>query len=252
MSARRRLQGVALLAWLVAGVAPAARAADDKGVLLRPLAGAEVDWEAGTVTVEAGAAADLQMPGPDAARAAAQRQARAQATAILKDALRALPLGGGRKLSTAAAAAAAGRAKIANIDHQSNGGVILRLQVSFADLTEPVSGPAGAREESAAVPDAGVEAPSPTRAGKKADDDEAIAIAVASMPLSVAPEVVVDGKERTLGSAVYRLGEPPSGKAALAAKKDKTGRLLLKLPPGEAARLEGARAVIFVRSVSKR
>jgi hypothetical protein len=64
--------------------------------------------------------------------------------------------------------------------------------------------------------------------------------------------VVVDGKERRLGSAVYRLGEPPSDKNAVPAKKDRAGRLLLKLPPSEAARLQGARAVIFVRSVPKR
>ena len=40
--------------------------------LVRPLAGAEVDWSAGTVTARAGAAADMRMPSPDAARPGAK------------------------------------------------------------------------------------------------------------------------------------------------------------------------------------
>ena len=65
--------------------------------LIRPLAEAEVDWTAGTITVNAGAAADMRMPGPQTARPGAERRARAAATEKLRAALRLLPLRKGQK-----------------------------------------------------------------------------------------------------------------------------------------------------------
>src|SRR5262245_17940136 len=75
-------------------------AAGDGGPLKQTLAGAAVDWEAGTVTASAGAAADLRMPSVDLARPGAQRRAHAGAVAKLRAALASLPLGSGNnKLS---------------------------------------------------------------------------------------------------------------------------------------------------------
>ena len=99
--------------------------------LVRPLAGAEVDWSTGTVTASAGAAADMRMPSPDAARPGAERRARAAAIEKLRVALRALPLRGNERLSEKQVEAALGRASTTRSEYQSNGGVVLGVGVKF-------------------------------------------------------------------------------------------------------------------------
>src|SRR5262245_33219271 len=81
---------------LLAGAAHADRASD---ALKQTLAGAAVDWEAGTVSATGGAAADLRMPSVDLSRPGAQRRAHAAAVAKLRAALTTLPLGSGNKLT---------------------------------------------------------------------------------------------------------------------------------------------------------
>jgi hypothetical protein len=285
VSLRRRWRCLAAslaLGWL--GVSAGA-SAETRNALVRTVAGAEVDWEAGTVTVSAAAAANLRLPGPDAARPAAQRAAEKRAAERLTEALEALPLSAGRKPTAAAVKFAVGRAKVKDVDYQSNGGVLLSLEASFADLGRPAAAIAGRAEAGDAVkrPAAKGRGRAAEPAGTNGDDpgsDEAptekaepepaadpakasgrpspsdapkepeLTIAVPSMPLEIAPRVVVGGTVGTLASAVYRVGEPPAGTKAVTAKRDKSGRLVVTGAPG--ARFDGAHAVIFVRSVGKR
>jgi hypothetical protein len=258
-------------------IAPMALAAGKTGSpLLQTVADAEVDWEAGSVTARAGAAADLRLPGPDAARPAARRAAEQQAVVRLTQALEALPLAGTRHLSPQVIAAVVGRAKARDIDYQSNGGVMLSLGVDFADLateTEksapaapaPVAKPARLGHAPAQGKIAATKVPDLERAPAPGKPREAhpegvasgavvpeLLLSVASMPLELAPRLLVGGVEKSLGSAVYRLGEAPRARKAHPAKRDKSGRLVVSLPPAEAERAEGAHAIIYVRSVTKR
>jgi hypothetical protein len=98
----------------------------------RGVAGAEVDWSVGTVTAQAGAAADIRMPGPNAARPGAERRARAAAEAKLSSALGELGLD---KLSKDKPTA------VSRIEYQSNGGVVLWLSVRFSDLVPAKAAP---------------------------------------------------------------------------------------------------------------
>jgi hypothetical protein len=251
-----------------------------KSPLLQTVGQAEVDWEAGTVTAQGAAAADLRLPGPDAARPAARRAAEKQASARLGEALSDLPVSGTHRLPPPAIAAAVARAKARDLDYQSNGGVVLRLAVDFTDLaaeaekattSEQVPAPKAPRRSVPASDKGAVSA----RPGARVPDLERapaaavpggthregipsgavvpeLLIAVPSMPLELAPRVLVGGVERRLGSAVYRLGEPPRAHKAHPGKRDKSGRLVLTLPTAEAAEVEGAHAIIYVRNVTKR
>lgn len=187
------------------------------GGLVRPLGDAKVDWEAGVVIAEAGAAADIRMPSIDAARAGAERRARAAAEAKLRDALARLPLGGRRKLDAAAIDRAIGRAK-AEVDYQSNGGAIVRLAARVADT--------------AGGPDAG---------------DAEVVLAVASMPLEAAPVAVVAGKPAPVAAARYRVGPAPATARARKAKRDGEGRLVIE---GDTP-LGAASVIIYVGKVEK-
>jgi hypothetical protein len=220
VSSGRALAACGALA-AVLGAPAGARA--ESSTLARPLGGATVDWRAGVVIARAGAAADLRLPGPENARPAAERQARKRAADILRAALPGLPLGGGRKPAPDKIEAAIGRAK-AEVEYQSNGGVLLALVVPFADLT------------GAAPP-----------AGDKKTDTE-VAIAAASAPLLAAPPLLVGQRRVAVRAARYELGEPPAAVKALAARSDKEGALVLrKEPDGQA--LSEARVVIYVKSI---
>src|SRR5262245_35533129 len=135
--AGRALAAVAALACLVAGAARA----DRDGPLKQTLAGAAVDWEAGTIVASAGAAADLRMPSVDLSRPGAQRRAQAAAAAKLRAALAGLPLGSGNKLSNAEIDRAVGRARPVDVQYQSNGGAIVRSELRFGDWLDPPSSP---------------------------------------------------------------------------------------------------------------
>jgi hypothetical protein len=203
----------ALAAALVAG--PAASPAG----LLRPLAEAEVDWTAGTVTANAGAAADMRMPGPQTARPGAERRARAAATEKLRAALRQLPLRKGQKATDKEIETALTHASTSRIEYQSNGGVVLWLRVDFADLGEgkpPASSP--------------------------------VLLATKSMELQARPLALVDGKEVALLRVGYRQGAAPA--EAIQVKVDGQGRLVLdKARQCTAEQLAAGPVVIYVQRV---
>ena len=190
----------------------------------RPLAGAEVDWSAGTVTASAGAAADMRMPSPAAARPGAERRARAAALDKLRAALRALPLRGKQRLGEKQVEAALGHASTTRIEYQSNGGVVLWVGVRFTDLV------ASATTTSTS-----------TTTGL-------VALAVGAMPLELAPLLVAGAKEIVLGHARYHQGPPPAG--AISVRRDDKGRLLL--PSGSETTLDqlaGGPVVIYLQRV---
>lgn len=200
----------------LAGLRPVWARAAGQGTpqkLREPLGECEVDWEAGLVVAHAGAAADLRLPGPDAVRAMAEKQARARAAAKLKSALERLPLGPGRTPSKSQIEAALGRATPSRIEYQSNGGVLLSLAVRFADLA--------------------------AAAGEHGDD---LTLAVTSTALEAVPTVVMGGREVAVSHAVYRFGDAPA--AAVPGRRDAQGRITAE---GTWKGTEKVRAVIYVR-----
>jgi hypothetical protein len=225
----RRSSGsrAALVAAAVALTAVAARGEDagPTAALVEHHDGVEIDWRAGTVTARAGAAADLHMPGADVARAGSVRRAEAAARERLERALAALPLGGERKLPTAAAARALAHARTTGTEFQSNGGALVSVTVRFVDWLEPPPAP---------------------------DAPAAITLAVPAMRLAASPLAKIGDAERPLGAAVYRVGAPPQDAKAVAAKVDHAGRLVIdaKHAPSAGALATGA-ALIYVGKVLK-
>ncbi len=219
--ASQRPAGVRRLALaLLLGICAApVQAAED--ALVRPLGAGEVDWGRGLVRVRAGAAADLRMPGPDAARADAQRRARNRAQELLREVLADLPLGPGRKLSKAAVEAAVGRARMPPVDYQSNGGVLLALELGFADLDPP-------------------------RRWDK-EPPPGLSVAVTSMPLE-ARATLLFRKEELTTTALYRLDDPP--KDVVRVRRDRSGRLVL--PAGTLPPPPQSPVVIYLRTIARR
>ena len=195
------------MAVVVAVAVPRAGAATTAS-LIRPSAGAEVDWSAGMVTASAGAAADMRMPSPAAARPGAERRARAAAVEKLRAALRALPVRGKQRLEEKKVEATLGRASTTRIEYQSNGGVVLWVGVRFEELVDSASTTATA-----------------TRS---------VVLAVAAMPLELAPVLVSGGKEIVARRARYHQGPPPAG--AISVRRDDKGRLLF--PEGSQSALD--------------
>jgi hypothetical protein len=113
-------------------VLAAAAQAASPDAFKRTVAASEVDWSAGVVTAQAGSAADIRMPGPNAARPGAERRARAAAEAKLSAALHALGLD---NLTTGKTAS------VSRIEYQSNGGVVLWLSVRFSELVPAKAAP---------------------------------------------------------------------------------------------------------------
>ena len=179
---------VRLLPILWLALTAAAQAAEP-AAFKRMVAGAEVDWSAGVITAQAGSAADIRMPGPNAARPGAERRARATAEEKLSAALRELGLETSNKDKPGLS-----HATVSKIEYQSNGGVVLWLSLPFSDV---VPGKAAAR-----------------------------ALKVPSMPLAFAPVLVAGGKEVRVASATYR---PAAGgpKDVLSVRRDEKGRLVL-------------------------
>jgi hypothetical protein len=231
-SSRRGATSRAALALLVlvavgvgwpAGWARADRAAD---ALKQTLAGAAVDWEAGTIAATGGAAADLRMPSVDLSRPGAQRRAHAAALAKLRAALTTLPLGSGNKLTAAEIDRAVGRARDVDVQYQSNGGAIVRVEIRFGDWLETPSPPDG------------------------------FAVAVAAMHLSAAPTARVGKRDVRVGAAVYRVAEGKGaknggGNGVADGRVDKDGRLVLsgdaKLPD----RLARGQVIIYVGKLQR-
>jgi hypothetical protein len=231
--------------------------------LIRSLAGAEVDWSAGTVTVSAGAAADMRMPSPASARPGAERRARSAAVEKLRAALRTLPLRGSQRLEEKQVEAALGHASTTRIEYQSNGGVVLWVGVRFTDLVASVTAtatatpfggfgtdnpphqpPRASRAPVAAT--ASTTATATTTATVTATVTGSVVLAVGAMPLELAPLLVGGGKEIVLGYARYHQGPPPAG--AISVGRDDKGRLLL--PKGSESALDqlaGGPVVIYLQ-----
>ena len=106
---------------------------EDKAVFTQVVAGVDIDWTAGTLTAQAGAAADMRMPGPNAARPGAgpgaERRARAQAEGKLAAALRTMV--SGKQLDIESVVK---RATVIRTEYQSDGGVFLWLGLGFARI----------------------------------------------------------------------------------------------------------------------
>jgi hypothetical protein len=162
---------LALSAW-----ATTAGAGGDGHALQEKRAGVAIDWEAGTLSVSAGAAADLRMPSVDLARPGALRRANAAAAAKLRAALVDLPLGDGRKLAGAEVDRAVGRARTTDIQY--------RVELKFGDWLETPSPPVVAT------------------------------LAVPSIRFGASPMAKIGGQEVRVGAAVYRLGTDKSAVGA--------------------------------------
>ena len=201
--------GVARLPTILFFVLSALAQAAQPALFKRTVAGTEVDWSAGTITAQAGAAADIRMPGPNAARPGAERRARAAAEAKLLAAMGELGLDRPSKEKTVQEHAA-----ISRIEYQSNGGVVLWLSIGFSDLV-------------------------PAKAAPRA-------LRIASMPFESTPTLVVRGQDVRVAIATYRpAAECP--KDALQVRRDGKGRLVLPATPREMTdSFAGSAVVIYL------
>jgi hypothetical protein len=201
--------GIARLLPLLVLLVVAAAHAKAELAFKRTVADTEVDWSAGTITAQAGAAADIRMPNPNAARPGAERRARALAEDKLRAAVHVLVPG--QKLDEKSLL---DKAAVSRIEYQSNGGVVLWLALRFADL---------------------VPAKPATMAFK-----------TTSARFEFAPTFTAAGKELQPGYVTYRpASESPKG--AITLRRDERGRLAL--PSADAKlgdSLAGAAVVIYL------
>jgi hypothetical protein len=196
--------------------------ADHGGASLKETrAGADVDWSAGTIAATGGAAADLRMPSVDLARPGAQRRAEAGAVARLRAALAELPLGSGKKLTAPEIDRAVKRARDVDVQYQSNGGAVARMQLRFGDWLE-------------------AQAP-----------DSCLAVAVPAMHLGAAPIARIAGRDVRLGGATYHLKDASVVKNVGDARLDKEGRIVLEGDAKEADRLARCVVLIYVSKVQR-
>jgi hypothetical protein len=209
----------ALLASSILFAAAAIAAAPDP--LVQEESGAVVNWRRGLLSATVGAAPDHRMPSADVARPGAERRARATARTRLGEALRKLPLGGGRLLDDQAVNRALEQARIATVDYQSDGGAVVTLEVAFGAWDSP--------------------APSPS-------DRPPIALAVHEAHLSAAPIVIVGTREIIVGPVRYSSAPPPAGAPRpLKVRADKKGRLVVE--GAGASELAGQPLLIYVHKV---
>jgi len=202
----------------LAAVASAEPASPSSTDLVDTHEGVTVDWRAGTLSAAGGAAADLRMPSVDLARPGAERRARAAATAKLRVALGALPAGGGHKLDPDRIDRALNKARTTDLQYQSNGGAVVRMEVGFADWLEDPGAPT-------------------------------TALTVREAHLVAAPRALVGAREISLGAATYRVGQPPADAGARAARVDHSGRLVIDGGVDLAAKLARGVALIYVQKV---
>lgn len=225
-----RLLVAAVLLVLGAGAGP--RAAGDPFV--QEAKGVVVDWRHGTVSARGVAAADWRTPSAEMARAGAERRARNEGRSRLVEALRVLPLGGGRHLDAPAITRAVEHARTVHVDYQSNGGVVLQVEIAFGDWDDSL-----ATKSTAADVAAPLALPVATP----------LALRMAEGSLAAAPALLVGTREVALASVSYA----PSGDLAadvrpLVVRADKKGRLVAdeKLNPDELAHRH---AVIYVQKL---
>jgi len=220
-SSGSRLAAVALVAAAALTTAGAARADRGGGALKETRAGAEIDWEAGTIAATAGAAGDLRMPSVDLSRPGAQRRAQASAVAKLRAALTSLPLGAGGKLTAPEIDRAVGRARPVDIQYQSNGGAVVRVEIRFGDW---------------------LEAPNPA---------VALELDVPTSHLAAAPTARIGKRDVRVGAAVYRMAEGKGDKKRPDAKVDKDGRLVLAGDADLADKLARGLVMIYVGKLQR-
>lgn len=190
--------------------------------LVQETKGVVVDWRRGVLIARGGAAGDLRMPSSEMARAGAQRRASDAGRARLGEALRALPLGGGRKLDAGAIERALQRAQPKRIEYQSNGGVLLDLELPFGSWNEAT--PVG--EAAAAVT---------LRLGEGA--------------LAADPTLLVGDSEVAFSAVRYALAsELPIDSHPVVVHADKKGRLIPK-EASAAKDLASKSAVIYVQKI---
>lgn len=207
-------------------------AAPSSDPFVQEKSGVVIDWRAGTVAVTAGAAADIRMPSADVARPGAERRARTAIRGRIAEALRGLPLGGGRRLDEAAVARAVARARVTSSEYQSNGGAVVRMEVAFGDWAEVMP-----------------PAPLPAGGGAVVNEVSPVALWLSEGRFAAAPLVVVGGREITLGSAKYTTAAGlPTGVRPLTAHADKAGRLLID-EGGNPRELAGKPAVIYLQKI---
>jgi hypothetical protein len=201
--------GIARLLPFVVVLLPLLALGKEPAAFKRTVAGVEVDWSAGTLTAQAGSAADLRMPGPNSARPGAERRARVLAEEKLQSALAIVARG--KKLDEKAALA---RATITRTEYQSDGGVVLWLALRFSDLAP---------------------------AAKSAK----LALKVAHMPFELAPVIATAGRETALGFATYRpVSDCP--RDAVRGELDGKGHVRVPSLAGDADSLAGASVVIYL------
>lgn len=203
--------------------------------------GVTIDWRRGKLVARGAAAGDWRRPSAEMARAGAERRARNAGRARMDEALRALPLGGGRHLEGTAVARAIDHARTLGLEYQSNGGVELTLEVSFGDW-----------RESEATPRA--DAGRPVTAAPAAGDDgtsasEPLALRLTEGSLGAAPILVVHGREQLLERARYALvSEVPADAHPVKARADKQGRLVVEVA-ADAPDFAHRDAIIYVQKV---
>jgi hypothetical protein len=193
---------------LVLLLAPLLAQGKEAGALKRTVAGVDVDWSAGTLTAQAGSAADLRMPGPNSARPGAERRARVAAEAKLSAALAAIAHG-----KTIDEKQVLTHATVARTEYQSDGGVVLWLTLRFSDVVpaKPAS----------------------------------VALRVAAMPLEFSPVILLAGREAPLGFATYR-SAVDGPRDAIRAQRDDKGRLSVAAAAGGVDSLAGSAVVIYL------
>jgi hypothetical protein len=189
---------------------PVATAQAEQSVFQRTIGDAVVDWRTGTITAEAGSAADIGMPGPSAARPGAERRARARAEDRLRTAVQGLT----DKAAVIDDKFVSEHATVSRVEYQSNGGVVLWLSLRFSDFV-------------------------PVKASS-------VALKAPAARLEIAPVLSVAGRDVAVGFATYRpMGECP--KDALPVRRDASGKLVLTTDDAKLAdSLAGAAVVIYV------
>jgi hypothetical protein len=232
---RGRTVGAAVAILTATTLLAATAAAGDPFVQQDPGKGVTIDWRHGKLVARGAAAGDWRMPSAEMARAGAERRARNAGRTRMDEALRALPLGGGRHLEAPAVARAIDHARTVGLEYQSNGGVELKLEVSFGDWREP---------DAPAHADAG---PPATAGGATAPAPLVLRMTEGS--LGAAPILVVGGRELPLERVRYALAsEVPPDAHPVKARADKQGRLVVE-GAADAPELARRDAIIYVQKV---
>jgi len=198
--------GIARLLVLLLLLAPSLANGKEPAAFKRVVGGAEVDWTAGTITAQAGSAAELRMPGPGSARPGAERRARKAAEEKLRAAVGALA--GDKNVEETVK-----RAMVSRIEYQSDGGVVLWLALRFSDVAP----------------------------GKPAT----VPLKVAAMPFEFSPAIASSGRQVRPGFATYRAAAD-CPKDAVRAHRDDGGRLTLPAAAGSVDAFAGAGVTICI------